>query len=300
MSFNELEPIRIVYPDGSMEKSIEELFAQAGYVFSYPARVAVGTANTPLISRVQKMRPAEIGPFLQAGEADLAFLGGDWYEEKRVRAHCLAELAMARASRQPTRIVLAVPEDSPIRTVEDLRAGDVVYTEYVLLTRRYLKEKGIRGVSVRLSLGKTEAKPYTHGATAIVEVVESGDSLTANRLRIVEVLLTSATLMIANTKSMKDPGKRATIEFMVRKISGVITAREYCSIMANVPLDKLEEAKRVLSGMAFPNVTPSDESDWFDVMACVPIDRADETYYNLGELGAKGICISNGFSVVTP
>ncbi|HHN66249.1 MAG TPA: ATP phosphoribosyltransferase, partial [Nitrospirae bacterium] len=218
-------------PKGSLQESTLKLFRKAGYQITVSHRSYYPTVDDPEI-RAMLIRAQEMARYVEAGILDCGLTGYDWILEQNADVKEVAELNYAKEGLRPVRWVIAVPEDSKIKTVKDLN-GKRIATELVGYTKRFLKSRGIKAI-VDFSWGATEVKP-PYLADAIVELTETGTSLRANKLRIVEVILESTTRFIANKKSWKDPWKRQKMENIVMLLRGALEAEERVGLKMNVP-----------------------------------------------------------------
>src|SRR5262245_33084653 len=212
--------LRLGIPAGSLQEATGGLFARAGYKITFASRSYYPSIDDPEI-QCTLIRAQEMARYVENGSLDCGLTGHDWIQESGAKVREVAELVFSKVSRRPVRWVLAVPEESPIKGVKDLQ-GKRIATEVVNLTRRWLAGHGVEAV-VEFSWGATEVKP-PHLADAIVEVTETGSSLKANNLRIVEELLQSTTRFIANTAAYAEAWKREKIDDMVLMLQGAMAA----------------------------------------------------------------------------
>jgi ATP phosphoribosyltransferase len=246
--------LTVVLPKGSLERATLELFDAAdlavrrGSDRDYRAGI-----DDPRIDRVMFLRPQEIPRYVEEGLFDLGITGRDWIEETAAEIATVCELEYSKATSNPVRVILAVPADHPARTGAELGDGVRVSTEYPELTRRFFEAAGVKAVIVP-SYGATEAK-VPDIVDAIVDVTETGSSLRAHGLRILETILVSRTELIANPASYADPDKRAAMEDVALLLQGAIRARGNVYLMLNVESDKLEAVVAQLPAMSSPTVT---------------------------------------------
>jgi ATP phosphoribosyltransferase len=224
--------------------------------------------------------------YVQDGLLDCGLTGHDWVLENDAKVDELAELVFSKVSRRPVRWVLAVPEDSPIHSVHDLQ-GKRIATEVVQLTRRWLASHGVTA-HVEFSWGATEVKP-PHLADAIVEVTETGSSLRANNLRIVDELMQSTTRFIACPKAMQDPVKRRKMEDIVLMLKGAMAAENKVGLMMNVPRDRLEKVLAVLPALQTPTLSSLADSNWVDVNTILEETQVRNLVPLLRDAGARGL-----------
>src|SRR5215475_11331428 len=210
--------LRLGIPAGSLQEATGELFRKAGYKITYVSRSYYPSIDDPEI-HCTLIRAQEMARYVQDGSLDCGLTGYDWILENDARVVEVAELVFSKVSKRPVRWVLAVPNDSPVRSVKDLQ-GKRIATEVVGLTTRWLAQQGVTA-HVEFSWGATEVKPPKL-ADAIVEVTETGSSLKANNLRIVAEILQSTTRFIANTQAYRDPWKKAKMDDMLLMLQGAI------------------------------------------------------------------------------
>lgn len=248
--------LRLVLPKGSLERSTLELFAAADLAVARSSEVEYrAMVADPRIDEVRILRPQEIPIYVAEGLFDLGITGRDWIEERGVDVVSLGELRYSKATANPIRVVLAVPESSPVKTLDDLvAAGRLrISTEYPELTRRALARHGAQA-EISLSYGATEAK-VPDIADAVVEITETGRALRAGGLRIVDTLLVSYTELIANPASATDPNKRHAMEQLLTLLQGTLEARENVLVKLNVPHEKLSAVVGVLPSLRSPTIS---------------------------------------------
>ena len=244
-------------PQGSLHESTLDLFARAGFNISVSAR-----SYTPAIDDDQMgammFRAQEMARYVEDGVIDAGLTGHDWIVENDAQVVEVAELIYAKIQRRPVRWVLAVPEESSVQKPEDL-AGGIIATELVNVTRKYFAARGI-DVKVEFSWGATEVKARL--IDAIVDVTETGSSLRANNLRVVDTLLTSTTRFIANTQAMASPWKREKIENIAMLLQGAINAYGKVGLKMNVPTARLQDVTKILPAEKSPTVSPLADAAW--------------------------------------
>jgi len=233
------------------------------------------------------LRAQEMSRYVEDGALDCGIAGEDWVLENGSDGVRIAELSYARSGRNRVRWVLAVPRDSKIHSVKDL-AGKKIATELKGFTERYLKKRGIH-VDVEFSWGATEAKVASGLVDGIVELTETGSSLRANNLRIVETLCYSSTQFIANKKAWKDPAKRKKMEKLALLIQGAIVAEDKVGLKMNVSESALKKIIRQLPAMKKPTVSPLSENGWFALETVISEKDVRELIPRLKEAGAQGI-----------
>src|SRR5215475_10728920 len=212
--------LRFGLPKGSLQDATVEKMAKAGYNISVSSRSYIPYVDDPELE-IRMIRAQEISRYVEHGYLDCGITGYDWIQENGSKVHEVGEFQFSKVTRQPARWVLAVPENSPIKSVKDLK-GKRIATEVVNLTKRYLRQNKVKA-EVEFSWGATEVKAHEL-VDAIVEITETGSSLRANKLRIVETLLHSTPRLIANHNTWKNPWKRHKIETMALLLRGAIEA----------------------------------------------------------------------------
>src|SRR5438552_10182092 len=222
--------LRFGLPKGSLQEATIEKMAKAGFNISASGRSYIPYVDDEELE-IRMIRAQEISRYVEHGYLDCGITGYDWIQENGSKVHEVGEFQFSKATRQPARWVLAVPEDSPIQSVKDPK-GKRIATEVVNLTKRYLKKHGVKA-EVEFSWGATEVKAHEL-VDAIVEIIETGSSLCANKLRIVDTLLTSTPRLIANHKAWKEPWKRQKIETMALLLEGALEAETKVGLKMNI------------------------------------------------------------------
>src|ERR1041384_1586326 len=243
--------LRLGVPAGSLQEATAELFRKAGYKLTFATRSYYPTIDDPEI-QCTLIRAQEMARYVQDGSLDCGLTGHDWILENDAKVVELAELVFSKVSKRPVRWVLAVPNDSPIQGVKDLQ-GKRIATEVVNLTRRWLKSHGVEA-NVEFSWGATEVKP-PRLADAIVEVTETGSSLRANRLRIIDTVMESNTRLIANTTAIADGWKRTKIENIALLLKAAIEAQGRVGLMLNVRRADLGGVLALLPALQRPTIS---------------------------------------------
>jgi ATP phosphoribosyltransferase len=252
--------LSLVLPKGSLEKATLDLFDAADLAVRRGSdRDYRATIDDPRVDRVMFLRPQEIPRYVEEGLFDLGITGRDWITETASEVTSVCELEYSKATSNPVRIILAVPADHPASSGAELPDGVRVSTEYPELTRRFFADAGVKATIVP-SYGATEAK-VPDIVDAIVDVTETGSSLRAHGLRILETLLTSRTELIANPTAYADPEKRAAIEDIALLLQGAIRARGTVYLMLNVSADRLDAVIAELPSMSSPTVTSLANGD---------------------------------------
>jgi ATP phosphoribosyltransferase len=277
--------LRIALPKGSLQEPTLALLAKAGYHVYSSGRGLRPTSDDAELD-IYMIRAQEIGGYINDGFLDCGITGWDWVYENRADLEDLAELPYSRATVLPTRWVLVVPEDSPIKTVYDLE-GKRIATEGVGITKRYLEEKGVKA-DVEFSWGATEVK-VPDLVDAIVDVTETGSSLRANKLRIVDELLVSFPHFYASKAAFADDWKRPKMERMVLMIKAALAARDKVGLKLNLPEKSLPEVLERLPSLRRPTVSSLAEDGWVAVETIVDETAVRHLIPDLKELGAEGI-----------
>jgi ATP phosphoribosyltransferase len=280
--------LRLVLPKGSLERATLDLFESADLAVQRRSDVDYrAVIDDPRISEVRILRPQEIPQYVAEGLFDLGITGRDWIEETASQVASLGELRYSKATDRPIRVVLAVAEDSPVKTVQDLPAGTRVSTEYPELTRRYLAAHGVQA-EVRLSYGATEAK-IPEVADAVVEITETGRALRAAGLRIIATVLESYTELIANPSSYEDDTKRHAMQQIMSLLTGTLIARQRVLVKLNVAESALAAMIELLPAMKSPTVSKLYGEDGFAVEAVVPKHTINTLIPALKDHGATDI-----------
>jgi ATP phosphoribosyltransferase len=280
--------LSLVLPKGSLEKATLELFDSADLAVRRGSdRDYRASVDDPRIDSVMFLRPQEIPRYVEQGLFDVGITGRDWIAETDSDVHSVCELEYSKATSNPVRVILAVPKEHPAQSGKELPGGVRVSTEYPELTRRYFADAGVDAVIVP-SYGATEAK-VPDIVDAIVDVTETGSSLRAHGLRILETLLTSRTELIANNATWADTDKRAAIEDVALLLQGAIRARGQVLLKLNVSGDALEAVLTLLPSMASPTVTQLAHSDMSAVETVVSKRGVNTLIPALKAAGARDI-----------
>ncbi len=277
--------LKLGIPKGSLEESTVNLFRKAGYKINIQSRSFFPSIDDDEIE-CMLIRAQEMSRYVEEGELDAGLTGYDWILENESNVVEIADLIYAKQGMRPVRWVLAVPENSPVKSVKDLE-GKKIATEAVNLTRIYLKKHGVNA-KVEFSWGATEVKP-PRLADAIVDITETGSSLRANKLRIVDELLTSTTKFIANHKSWEDPWKREKLENIAILLQGAIKAESYAGLMVNVEKKNLKAILEILPALQRPTISALTDENWVDVIVVLEEKQARELIPKLKRHGASGI-----------
>jgi ATP phosphoribosyltransferase len=280
--------LSVVLPKGSLERATLDLFDAADLTVRRASdRDYHASIDDPRIERVRFLRPQEIPSYLERGLFDVGITGRDWISETEADVVSLGELQYSKATSNPVRVVLAVPEGAPWKTVADLPVDIRISTEFPSLTRRFLDSHGVRAMVVP-SYGATEAK-VPDIVDAIVDLTETGSSLRKNGLRILETLLTSYTELVACPSAYADPDKRAAMEDIALLLRGAIQARGNVLLKLNVPAGKLPAVTQMLPAMSSPTITALASSDMNAVETVVPKRGVNTLIPALKAAGAQDI-----------
>ncbi len=271
-------------PKGSLQDSTVDLFRRAGYDISLSQRSYFPSIDDEHL-KVLMFRPQEMSRYVEDGVLDAGITGSDWIVENGSDVVEVAELVYAKQVRRPVRWVLAVPEESRVRTPQDL-AGGIVATELVNTTRRYFAEKGVN-VKLEFSWGATEAKARL--LDAIVDVTETGSSLEANQLRVIETILSATPRLIASRGAWANPWKREKIENVAILLKGAIAACEKVGLKMNVERKNLEAVVRILPAEKSPTISDLTDPDWIAVEVILEERVERELVPQLKRAGASGI-----------
>ncbi|HEY2844024.1 MAG TPA: ATP phosphoribosyltransferase [Bryobacteraceae bacterium] len=277
--------LKLGIPKGSLENATVDLFRRAGFQITVSSRSYFPSIDDPEIE-CMLIRAQEMARYVEDGVLDAGLTGRDWVQENDAKVHTVADLIYAKQSFGKVRWVLAVPESSPVQSVQDLQ-GKVIATELVAATQRYLKSHGVTA-KVEFSWGATEVKP-PELADAIVEVTETGSSLRANKLRIVETVMESNTQLIANLDSWKDDWKRRKLEDMRMLLEGAINALGKVGLMLNVEKKNLPAVLNVLPALKKPTISPLSEGEWLALNTILDETTVRTIIPRLKEAGAQGI-----------
>jgi ATP phosphoribosyltransferase len=277
--------LKLGIPKGSLENATVALFRRAGFQITVSSRSYFPSIDDPDIE-CMLIRAQEMARYVEDGVLDAGLTGRDWVLENDAHVHTVADLIYAKQSFGKVRWVLAVPESSPVKSVKDLQ-GKIIATELVSATERYLQSHGVTA-KVEFSWGATEVKP-PELADAIVEVTETGSSLRANKLRIVETVMESNTQLIANLDSWKDDWKRRKLEDMRMLLDGAINALGKVGMMLNVEKKNLAAVLAVLPALKKPTISPLSEGEWLALNTILDETTVRTILPRLKEAGAQGI-----------
>jgi ATP phosphoribosyltransferase len=277
--------LKLGIPKGSLQDATLELFARAGWKITLSTRSYVPTIDDPEIECLM-VRAQEMARYVETGALDAGITGHDWVVETGAAVDELSELVYAKQRLARVRWVLAVPEDSPMRDVRDLE-GKTIATEVVQITEKYLARHGVKA-RVEFSWGATEVK-VPQLADAIVEVTETGSSLRANRLRIVDTVLESATVFIMNRAAANEPWKREKAENLILMLQGAIAAASKVGLLLNVHRDDLAAVLGVLPALKKPTISALSDPDWVAINTIVEEAVVRQILPKLKAAKAQGI-----------
>jgi ATP phosphoribosyltransferase len=277
--------LRIGLPSGSLQESTLDLFAKAGYQITGSKRSYKPAIDDPELE-VRLLRAQEISRYVEHGYLDCGITGKDWIEENNSDVELIGKLEYSKATSSPTRWVLVVPQSSSIQSAKDLQ-GKRIATEAVGLTTRFLESRGVKA-KVEFSWGSTEVK-VPELVDAIVEITETGTSLVANNLRIIEVVTESYPQVIGNRESMKNAWKKAKLERLVLLLQGALNARNKVGLKMNLENHKLQNLLHRLPALRNPTVSPLAQAGWVAVETVIDERVVREIIPELKDLGAEGI-----------
>ncbi len=285
--------LRVGIPKGSLAESTIDLFKRAGFEIVLSARTYYPAIDDPELACVM-FRAQEMSRYVEDGAIDMGLTGYDWIRENDSDVVDVAELVYSKATSHPARWVLAVPADSRVQRAEDLDGG-IVATELVNVVRRFFRERGL-DVRVEYSWGATEVKaPLLHQATngkgGIVELTETGSSLVANNLRIVEEILTTTTRLIANKAAWNDQWKRQKIKSISMLLQGAIEARAKAGLKMNVARADLDGVLALLPAEKSPTMSPLADDNYVAVEVVLEVRIARDLMPRLKRAGATGLII---------
>ena len=277
--------LKLGIPKGSLENATIDLFRRAGFAITTSSRSYFPAIDDPAIE-CMLIRAQEMARYVEDGILDAGLTGLDWIHENEADVIAVADLIYAKQSFGKVRWVLAVPESSPFRRIEDLE-GKIIATELVQTTKRYLAQHGVKA-KVEFSWGATEVKPPVL-ADAIVEVTETGSSLRANKLMIIDTVLESNTQLIANKASWEEPEKRKKLEDIRMLLQGAINALGKVGLMLNVHKDNLPGVLAVLPALKRPTISHLSDDDWLAVNTILDETTVRDIIPRLKEAGGEGI-----------
>lgn len=279
------QKLRFGLPKGSLQEATIEKMAKAGFNIQVSSRSYVPYVDDPELE-IRLIRAQEISRYVEHGFLDCGITGHDWIVENGSKVHEVGEFLFSKATRQPARWVLAVPEDSPVKTVKDLQ-GKRIATEVVHLTKSYLRKNGVKA-EVEFSWGATEFKAHEL-VDAIVELTETGSSLRANRLRIVDTLLSSTPRLIANHAAWKDKWKRSKVENLALLLKGALEAEAKVGLKMNIAETNLRNLLQTLPSLRNPTISNLSLAGWVAVETIIDEHVVRDLIPKLKAAGAEGI-----------
>jgi ATP phosphoribosyltransferase len=280
------DKLKLGIPKGSLEKSTIDLFKNAGWRISVSSRNYFPSIDDDEIS-CKLVRAQEMARYVETGALDVGLTGLDWVLENESDVEIISDLIYSKVSTEKAKWVLAVPEESNIKTLEDC-AGKIISTELVNFTKRYFSERKIP-VNVEFSWGATEAKAVEGLADAIVEVTETGSTIRAHGLRIIHTLLETNTKFIANRKSLKDSFKKRKIKQISMLLKGALNADMLVGLKMNVPKSSMDVVVKILPSITAPTISELYNTEWFSVETVINEKLVRELVPRLIAEGADGI-----------
>jgi ATP phosphoribosyltransferase len=277
--------LKIGLPKGSLQETTFKLFKNAGYAIKLLERSYVPVIDDPELEGLV-IRAQEMARYVEDGILDMGITGYDWVLEQDAKVVELVRLKYGKVGFRGVKWVVAVPNDSPIKTIGDLK-GKKIATELVGYTKRFLKKRGVEA-TIEFSWGATEVKPPLL-ADAIIEVTETGASLRANNLRIIDTILESETVLIANRSAWKDEWKRQKMENITMLLKGALLAEEKVGLKMNVPRNKLDKVMKTLPSLHTPTISNLSDDGWVAVEVIIDEKTARDIIPNLKRAGAQGI-----------
>ncbi|MBM4285090.1 MAG: ATP phosphoribosyltransferase [Deltaproteobacteria bacterium] len=282
-----MDKLRLGLPKGSLEKATIDLFRRSGWHITVNGRSYFPDIDDPEIA-CSMCRAQEMSRFVENGALDCGLTGKDWIMENDSKIVVVADLVYSKTSQRPVKWVLAVPADSPVRTLKDL-ADKKIATELVNYTRRYFAARQIP-VTVEFSWGATEGKVAAGLVDAIVEVTETGSTIRAHGLKIIHEFFQSNTQLIANTEVWENnPFKRQKIENIMILLQGALRAENMVGLKMNIPESQLKQVVALLPSLLAPTISPLYETDWFSVEVVVNQSEVRQLIPDLINTGAQGI-----------
>ena len=277
--------LKLALPKGSLQTSTLRLFQRAGYNVAVSERSYYPVFDDPEIESML-IRAQEVSRYVEQRVLDAGITGSDWLADSGADLVTVAELVYSKQTLQPCRWVLAVPQDSPFQKPEDL-AGKRIATELVNVTRDYFTKRGV-SVEVQFSWGATEVKPPVL-ADAIVEITETGSSLRANRLRVIDTVLEVRNCFVANREAWQDPWKRQKLDNLALLLKGALAAEDKVGLKMNVPRASVEEILSVLTALRRPTLSPLADPDWVALETVIDERVVRDIIPKLKRAGAEGI-----------
>jgi ATP phosphoribosyltransferase len=277
--------LKLALPKGSLQVSTVRLFQRAGYEIAVSERSYYPAVDDPEIEAIL-VRAQEVSRYVEQRVLDAGITGSDWHLDSGADLVPVTELVYSKQTHKPCRWVLAVPADSPFQSAADLQ-GKRVATELVNVTRRYFEERGVTA-EIQFSWGATEVKPPDL-ADAIVEITETGSSLRANRLRIIDTVLEVKNLLLASPEAWADPWKRQKLENLALLLRGALAAEGKVGLKMNVPRAQVETVLATLTALRRPTVSPLADPDWVALETIIDERIVRDIIPELKRAGAEGI-----------
>jgi ATP phosphoribosyltransferase len=277
--------LKIGLPKGSLQETTFRLFKNAGYAIKLLERSYVPVIDDPELEGLV-IRAQEMARYVEDGILDMGITGYDWVLEQDAKVVELVRLKYGKVGFRGVKWVVAVPNDSPIKTIDDLK-GKKIATELVGYSKRFLKKRGVEA-TIEFSWGATEVKPPLL-ADAIIEVTETGASLRANNLRIIDTILESETVLIANRSAWKDEWKRQKMENITMLLKGALLAEEKVGLKMNVQRNKLDKVMKTLPSLHTPTISNLSDEGWVAIEVIIDEKTARDIIPNLKRAGAQGI-----------
>ena len=277
--------LKIALPKGSLQDSTVRLFKKAGYEITVSERSYYPRINDPELE-CMLIRAQEVARYVEQGVLDAGITGSDWLMDSGANLVTVADLVYSKQTLNACRWVLAVPQDSPVQRPEDLK-GKRVATELVNVTRNHFAKLGVP-VEVQFSWGATEVKPPIL-ADAIVEITETGSSLRANNLRIVETVMEVKNSLLANPASWEDPWKRQKLENIALLLTGALAAEDKVGLKMNVPLAKMDGILGILTALRHPTISQLSDKEWVALETIIDERTVRDIIPELKRAGAEGI-----------
>jgi ATP phosphoribosyltransferase len=277
--------LKLALPKGSLQASTVRLFQRAGYGVSVSERSYYPVVDDPEISAML-IRPQEVSRYVEQQVLDAGITGSDWHLDSGADLVTVTRLVYSKQGVTPCRWVLAVPADSPFQRPEDLR-GKRIATELVNVTRCYFERLGIE-VTIEFSWGATEVKPPVL-ADAIVEITETGSSLRANRLRVIDTVMEVENLLLANRAAWGDPWKRRKLENLALLLGGALAAEDKVGLKMNVPRVRVDAVLEVITALRRPTISPLSDPEWVALETIIDERIVRDIIPQLKLAGAEGI-----------
>lgn len=280
-----MKKVKIVLPKGSLQESTILLFSRAGFEIKVDSRSYYLSVDDPEIEAVL-LRPQEIPRYIEMGAFDAGISGKDWILENKAKVVEICEFKYAKTGLRPVKIVIAVPQDSPIKDIKDLE-GKIIATELVNLTKDFLKKHNVKA-KVEFSYGATEIKAGNL-VDAIVDITETGKTLSSHNLKILKVIMESTPRLIANKKSLGDKWKREKIENIAMLLNGALIGMTKVGLKMNVEKKNIDKIVKILPAMKKPTISPLTEEGWYALETIIEKSQAKKLIPELKKLGAEGI-----------